>query len=171
VAEQHLQPVVMMALDWLGVPLKWQDKAIGVMVVQTYTAGERLTHEHQQLLMFVSTQVAMAIQRTRAEQMQQSIYRISEAAHLARNLDDLYHLLHQIVNELMPARNFGIALYDAATDMIRFPYFVDEGYPLAAPPPRRRANSLIEYVLRTGKPLLGTQETLTALIERDRLRH
>ena len=70
-----------LALDWLGVPLKWQDKTIGVMVVQTYTAGERLTEEHRQLLMFVSTQVAMAIQRKRAEQMQQSIYRISEAAH------------------------------------------------------------------------------------------
>ena len=58
----------------------------------------------------------------------------------------------------MPARNFGIALYDAATDMIRFPYFVDEDYQLAAPPPRRRGNGMIEYVLRTGKPLLGTQE-------------
>ncbi len=50
VAEQHLQPVGVLALDWLGVPLKWQDKTIGVMVVQTYTAGERLTEEHQQLL-------------------------------------------------------------------------------------------------------------------------
>ncbi len=34
----------------------------------------------------------MAIQRKRAEQMQQSIYRISEAAHQARSLDDLYQL-------------------------------------------------------------------------------
>jgi PAS domain S-box-containing protein len=169
VAEQHLQPLGVMALDWLGVPLKWQDKTIGVMVVQTYTMGERLTPEHQQLLMFVSTQVALAIQRKRAEQRQQSIYRISEAAYLARDLDDLYRLLHQIVNELMPARNFGIALYDAATDMIRFPYFVDEDYQMAAPPPRRRGNGMIEYVLRTGQPLLGTQAELNALIEREHL--
>ncbi len=170
VSEQHLQPVGVMALDWLGVPLKWQDEIIGVMVVQTYTSGERLTQEHQQLLMFISTQVAIAIQRKRAEQMQQSIYRISEAAHHARSLDDLYQLLHQIVNELMPARNFGIALYDAATDMIRFPYFVDEDYQLVAPPPRRRANGMIEYVLRTGQPMLGTQDELTALIEREGMR-
>ncbi|HTP08918.1 MAG TPA: GAF domain-containing protein, partial [Anaerolineae bacterium] len=166
-AEEHLQLVGVLALDWLGVPLKHQNKTIGVMVVQTYTVGERLTEEHQQLLMFVSTQVAMAIQRKRTEQMQQSIYRISEAAHQSRSLDDLYHLLHQIVNELMPARNFGIALYDAATDMIRFPYFVDEEYQLAAPPPRRHGNGMIEYVLRTGVPLLGTREELDVVIRRE----
>jgi PAS domain S-box-containing protein len=169
VMNQQLDTIGELAIDWLGVPLKWQGKSIGIMVVQTYTPGERLTEEHKQILTFVSTQVAMAIQRKRAEQRQASLYRISEAALAARNLDDLYHLLHEIVNELMPARNFGIALYDPITDMIRFPYFVDEDYQLGAPTPRRRGNGMIEFVLRTGEPLLGTQAELNALIEREQM--
>jgi GAF domain-containing protein len=80
-----------MALDWLGVPLKWQDKTIGVMVVQTYAAGERLTQEHQQHLMFVSTQVAMAIQRKRAEEA----LRESE-----RRYHDLFDAAHRQAQEL-----------------------------------------------------------------------
>ena len=115
----------MLAVDWLGVPLKWQGKSIGVMVVQTYTPGERLTEVHKQILTFVSTQVVMAIQRKRAEQRQASsirkraeqkqasLYRISEAALVAPSLDDLYAQIQQIVNEMMPAKNFYIALYDA----------------------------------------------------------
>jgi PAS domain S-box-containing protein len=164
VAERHLQPVGIMALDWLGVPLKWQDKTIGVMVVQTYTAGERLTAEHQRLLMFVSTQVAMAIQRKRAEQVQQAIYRISEAAQAAVSLDDLYRSIHMIVNELMPARNFYIAQYDEASDLITFPYLVDE-YDDASPV-RRPGRGLTAYVLRTGQPLFATPEVFEEMVRR-----
>ena len=150
IATQQLQPVGVLAVDWLGVPLKWQGKSIGVMVVQTYTPGERLTEEHKQILTFVSTQVAMAIQRKRAEQRQASLYRISEAALAARSLNDLYGLIHQIVNELMPAKNFYIALYDEATDLINFPYLVDERDNSA--PLQRPGKGLTAYVLRTGQP-------------------
>ena len=148
--EQRLQLVGALALDWLGVPLRYQDKAIGVMVVQTYTAGEHLTEEHQQLLMFVSTQVAMAIQRKRTEQTQQAIYRISEAAQRAASLDDLYPAVHAIVNELMPARNFYIALYDQASDLITFPYLVDEYDDRTSM--QRPGKGLTAYELRTGRP-------------------
>ncbi len=70
--------------------------------------------------------MATAIQRKRAEQRQASLYRISEAALAARSLNELYGLIHAIVNELMPAKNFYIALYDEETDLINFPYLVDE---------------------------------------------
>ena len=44
----------------------------------------------------------------------------------ARGVNELYGLIHEIVNELMPAKNLYIALYDEATDLINFPYLVDE---------------------------------------------
>ena len=56
------------SLDWLGVPLIANDTTIGVLVVQTYTAGVRYGGEEKRLLQFVSMQAAMAIERKRTEE-------------------------------------------------------------------------------------------------------
>jgi two-component system cell cycle sensor histidine kinase/response regulator CckA len=55
------------SLDWLGVPLKTDDRTIGVLVVQSYTEGVRYSETDKHILQFVSTQVAMAIERKRGE--------------------------------------------------------------------------------------------------------
>ncbi|HXF06809.1 MAG TPA: PAS domain S-box protein, partial [Blastocatellia bacterium] len=103
-------------------------------------------------------------QRKRAEKITTSLYRISEAAHEARTLDELFASIHRIVADLMPAENFYIALYDAGTEMLSFPYFVDEKD--EPPAPRQRGRGLTEYVLRTGEPLLACREGIMKLIER-----
>ncbi len=92
----------------------------------------------------------------RAEQIQLATYRISEAAHAARNLQELFQAIHEIVDGLMPAKNFYIALYDAATELLSFPYFVDE-YDVEFAP-KKLGKGLTEHVLRTGQPLLATPE-------------
>src|SRR5207244_12693694 len=51
-----------------GVPLKMGDRPIGVLVAQTYTPGVRYGETEKQILQFVSTQVAMAIERKRADE-------------------------------------------------------------------------------------------------------
>jgi PAS domain S-box-containing protein len=102
-------------------------------------------------------------EQARAEQIQVATYRISEAAHASSTLDDLYREIHRIVGELMPATNFYIALYDAPTDTVSFPYFVDERDPFL--PPQRAGRGLTEYVLRTGEPLLA-DEALHDLLSR-----
>ena len=56
------------SIDWLGVPLKICDKIIGVLVLQSYREGIRYSEDDKNLLMFVSSQVAMAIERKRAEE-------------------------------------------------------------------------------------------------------
>lgn len=57
------------AIDWMGVPLKIaENKVIGVLAVRTYTEGVRYKQEDMDILSFVSNQVAMAIQRKRAEE-------------------------------------------------------------------------------------------------------
>jgi PAS domain S-box-containing protein len=155
---------------WLGVPLKTQQRTIGVVVVQTYRAGERLTEVHRQILTFVSSQIAMVLQRKRAEQAQVSIYRIASAALLANNLEELYMAIHRIVGELMPARNFFIALYDSVEDAVDFAYFVDE---MEQEPPerqRRHGHGLTEYVLQRGEPWLGTQAMIEELVARGEVR-
>jgi PAS domain S-box-containing protein len=56
------------SLDWLGVPLKVRQRTIGVMVVQSYQEGIRFKDEHLDMMIFVSNQVAMAIERRRGEE-------------------------------------------------------------------------------------------------------
>jgi len=102
-------------------------------------------------------------ERRQAERVQTALYRISEAAHAAQNLDELFSLLHSIIGELMPAQNFYIALYDAPTDLVRFPYFADEFD--VTPPPRQSGRGLTGYVLRTGLPLLATPEVYEQLVK------
>jgi diguanylate cyclase (GGDEF)-like protein/PAS domain S-box-containing protein len=53
---------------WLGVPLKIEDKTIGVMAVQSYTNPHLYSEKDIKLLEFVSSQVATAIERKRTEE-------------------------------------------------------------------------------------------------------
>jgi len=100
----------------------------------------------------------------RAERIQLATYRISEAAHAAGSLQELFRAIHAIVGELMAAKNFYIALYDAASDLLTFPYYVDE-YDSDFPA-KRPGKGLTEYVLRTGEPLLVTPEVQAELERR-----
>ncbi len=102
--------------------------------------------------------------QARAQQVQGAIYRIAQVAMSTPGLGELLPTVHQIVADLMPATNFYVALYDAASDLLSFPYFVDEHD--TAFPPKRPGRGLTEYVLRTGRPLLVTPEVHAALERR-----
>ena len=51
------------SVDWIGVPLLVGERVIGVMVTQSYMVGVVYNQEQFDLLKFVSTQVASAIER------------------------------------------------------------------------------------------------------------
>ncbi len=53
---------------WLGVPLRIEGKTIGVMAVQHYTDSAAYGESERQVLEYVSSQVARAIARKRAEE-------------------------------------------------------------------------------------------------------
>lgn len=60
---EHVQAIDCASLYWLGVPLTSHNGTIGALVVQSYTHGARYTDKDEELLQFVSTQVASAIER------------------------------------------------------------------------------------------------------------
>jgi diguanylate cyclase (GGDEF)-like protein/PAS domain S-box-containing protein len=59
--------------DWLGVPLKIEDRIIGVMATQSYVPEFHYKQKDMELLEFVSTQVAQAIERKRLEEEVRSL--------------------------------------------------------------------------------------------------
>ena len=101
--------------------------------------------------------------------LQQALYRIAEASSAAPDMDSFYRAIHETVGELMDARNFYVALYDAERGAINFPYYVDtvdEDIPDPAawePFGTGNAGGLTAYVLRTGEPTLLTRERWEAL--------
>jgi len=102
--------------------------------------------------------------RQRTEKLKDSIFRISEAAISSETLDELFRCIHKVIADLMPAQNFYIALYEPQTDILSFPYFVDE-YD-KTPAPKKLGRGLTEYVLRTGNPVLASPEVFAELERR-----
>lgn len=51
------------SLHWLGVPLIWNEKSMGVLAVQSYTPEHTYSARDQELLTFVSYHIANALQR------------------------------------------------------------------------------------------------------------
>jgi two-component system, cell cycle sensor histidine kinase and response regulator CckA len=99
-----------------------------------------------------------------AEAVSSALYRIAEKTSSAHDLQQFFAAIHGIVDELMYARNFFIALYDEQSQLLSFPYFVDEQN--SAPPPRKLGSGLTEHILRTGDPLLCTPEVFRQLVKR-----
>ena len=102
--------------------------------------------------------------RKRVEALSSALYRVAEKSSSAHDLQQFFAAVHGIVDELMHARNFYIALYDPATELLTFPYFVDEQD--SAPVAKKLGRGLTDYLIRTGEPLLATPEVLQAMEDR-----
>ncbi|MGF6756719.1 diguanylate cyclase (GGDEF)-like protein [Paraburkholderia sp. GAS42] len=102
---------------------------------------------------------AQADALARAQNVQRVLYDI---AYLASSISDraaFLHIIHQRLGTLIDAENFYLALYDSATSMVTYPYYVDVIDTDAVDPghmdrvdPERL--SLTGHVLTTGQPLL-----------------
>jgi two-component system cell cycle sensor histidine kinase/response regulator CckA len=103
-------------------------------------------------------------EQKRAEELNAALYAIAARSQSAEDLQQFFAAIHNIVGQLMNARNFYISLYDPQTQLLSFPYFVDEQDPTPTPKPLGRG--LTEYVLRSGEPLLATPVVFEELVRR-----
>jgi two-component system cell cycle sensor histidine kinase/response regulator CckA len=101
--------------------------------------------------------------RKRAELERQVTFEIIHAVNVTDNLDDLLRLIHIALKKVLYAENCFIALYEPATGMFHFPFFVDQFD--QAPPPQRVGKSCTAHVYRTGQAMLIPQRTFDLLAE------
>ena len=102
----------------------------------------------------------------RTEQVQAALYKIAEAASLAKDMQKFYAAIHDIVGELMYAKNFFIALYDQTTGVLSWPYHVDEvdiDDSTWAPVPYKEDKGATSYVMRTGNTLHALRDSARLL--------
>ena len=91
------------------------------------------------------------------------IYKISEAIHDSDDLETLYKEIHYILSTVTDVRNFYIALVDWETELISFPYFLDQYDKI--PSPYKMKKGLTEYVLKNGDSLLLNKDIYKNLLK------
>ena len=74
--------------------------------------------------------------------------------------------MHQKLKSIVDARNFYVALYDQETGTYSFPYYVDEYDRWEEIAPEKLKKSLLDYVRRSGQPLLVNKKTHRELVQR-----
>ena len=179
--------------DWLGVPMRREDRVVGAIVVQSYDRPAEYSDEDRALLAYVAQHILTAldrkhardelehrveertralqeanrilqneiVERQRGERLQRALFRIAELSMTSETLERFYAQVHDVVGELLYARNFYIALLSEDGERLEFPYSVDERD--AMRPTRRLGQGLTEYVIRTGRPLLADRDRIATL--------
>jgi PAS domain S-box-containing protein len=164
-AEAYLNPRGIVSM--MDVPVRRQGEIVGILCCEHTGRERKWSLEEQQFAVSVGDAITLSLEASEGQRMERvnaSIFRISEAANSAQNLQSLFQSIHQVVSGLMPAKNFYISLYDSARGLLSFPYFVDE-YD-TPPEPKPLGRGLTEYVLRTGQALLASPEVFADLEQR-----
>ncbi len=129
----------------------WQDMAVTLITAMLETV--RLQARIEEL--------------EKSRRLQQALYEIADLSGNEMDLAQMLQRIHRVVGTLMYAENFYIVEYDAASQSMRFVYFVDQQDSFVADPARRyRAedipNSLTFALLAHGVALSGPSERLRA---------
>jgi PAS domain S-box-containing protein len=97
----------------------------------------------------------------RAEVERQVTFEVIRSVNVTDNLDDLLYLIHQALKKVLYAENCFVALYEPASEMFHFPFFVDQFD--QAPPPQRVGRSCTAHVYKTGRAMLIPQSVFDKL--------
>ncbi|HEV2608591.1 MAG TPA: GAF domain-containing protein, partial [Xanthomonadaceae bacterium] len=103
----------------------------------------------------------------KAERLQRALFAIADLASSEEDQHEVLRRMHDIVGELIYARNFFIVLYDGERRMLRFAYFADTKDPYIPDPDEdlpedQFVNSLAVALLHLGKPLMGSSAEIGA---------
>lgn len=106
----------------------------------------------------------------RHEQINQVLFKISNAVNISSDLVELYKSIHQSLSSIIDTKNFFIALYDKKDDSCAFPYCIDEiDGQLPSVVNISKTASLTAAVIRSGRPILFTKKDTLAYREKSGL--
>ena len=126
--------------SWLGVPILTGDRVIGVIGLEAVEANA-FDESDERLLSTLASSMAVALESARlfdetkrllteTDQRNAELAVINDIGHaLAKQLDfaAIIELVGERVRAIFAVDSLFIALYDPATNLMRFPYDIDEG--------------------------------------------
>jgi signal transduction histidine kinase len=132
-------------------------------------ADEIMEAELQHIFTSIDDQISLVlIQRKtndkRKELIQQTNLKILQAANSFFPLEELCDYLYKIITDIIPVKNFYVALYDKSKRILSFPYYRDEFN--AKPQERKFGNGLTEYVITTRSTLFLNKEKVKEFIKK-----
>ena len=149
-----------LVLDFVGqhvataLERKWAENALREANDALEQRVERRTRE----LSVANQELEREIQeRRRGEKLQAALFRIAQLAGEHSDLETFYRSIHQVISELVYARNIFIAIADEEARVLRFPYYEDESGDLFGDMPIPDDPSTVGPTLRiyfSGEPLL-----------------
>ncbi|MBA3485697.1 MAG: EAL domain-containing protein [Lysobacter sp.] len=104
---------------------------------------------------------AQILERLRGERLQRALFRIAELSITSETLEQFYAQVHQVVGDLLYARNFYIALLSEDGQGLEFPYSIDERDEVRVS--RRLATGLTEHVISSGRAVLVDRDGISRL--------
>ncbi|RKY91855.1 MAG: hypothetical protein DRQ13_10975, partial [Ignavibacteriae bacterium] len=90
------------------------------------------------------------------EKVKQIVLEILEEANSEKNINELFRFIQSSISKLMKADNFYVAYYKEESDLLTFPYFVDEEDTDSSS--KKFGKGLTEYIIKTGKSALVDTE-------------
>lgn len=105
-------------------------------------------------------------ERKRGEQLQRALYSISEAAYFAKDVNNLFYIVHRILSKLVSIENLIIVLRDTATGYLECPYYQVSASGASGDETIERAfhTGLVDNLLKKGKAILLNHEDLQKIL-------
>lgn len=105
-------------------------------------------------------------ERKRGEQLQRALYSISEAAYFAKDVNNLFSIVHRILSKLVSIENLIIVLRDTATGYLECPYYQVSASGASGDETIERAlhTGLVDNLLKKGKAILLNHEDLQKIL-------
>jgi GAF domain-containing protein len=128
---------------------------------QLIKAQSLLEEQKQNLELTVQARTAELL---KSNKIQTALYKITYAASNWQDVQDFYREIHRVIGELMYAKNMFIALYDKATGLLSFPYFVDEKDEPFPSQPLENFSGMTSYMIRTGNPIQHGRDQINQLL-------
>jgi len=103
----------------------------------------------------------------RSEIITRIMHQISHAINVTDCLEDLYELIHEALSQLLDVTNVFIAQYDKKSNLITFPYMVDQIAQDNSPVEADNTNSLTAQLISEAKTLLLNEDDIYRRIGRN----
>ena len=171
------------SIDWMGIPVIFQGRVIGGLVIQSYLSEHHYSQNDLRLMKFLAEHIQSILrvrdnekkleelvadrtsklnqeikQHQQTINLQNTLYEISDLAISSKDPQSLYSQVHRIIGNLIDARNFYVAFPSKDGNFIEFTYNSDETGEKCLSRPSGKG--LTEYAIAMSKPLLMTHDDI-----------